>query len=614
MTAEELIYDAWTPLSFKRHFGSRSASGAGAGFNAPIWVGPEHKRRMLAYALLRAYQDNAAREFIISAEREVIDDRREYGEASLLVNTVLGALLGEDQSIITEGSDEVTEGGDEPTPEALQSQALQEWLEQWATDERLPLKMIEGERRAIGLGDGVYSLGWSGEKGRPRLRVWDPTFYFPVLDDGNEDDYPSKVHIAWEVADPDLKPGKIKVRRITWELGPILAASEAGRLGAILGREDDLHEGDFYDEAGAIARQYPWNDEPSNRTCYLTDATWEMDRMDRRVDDFSNALATYAEDADGPVNRRDLGIDFVPVVHLPNTVSLLEHFGRSVLSTVLQLLDDLSNADTDLAAAAGTTGSPPIALQGGTVARDSKGRSMVTYRPGEILESGEGKLSVLDTSKSLEALIGYIEFLLKRLSVNSRVAESLLGRVKASEVPSGIALALSFGPTEQLIKEMRLVRSEKYPLLLKFAHRLALAGGMDDVPGEWINSEIVMGSFLPQDMTEAVDLVTKLLAAKAISLETAVTMLVEAGFPIRDAFTEVEKIQSRDFEGAAALLDALGSRELVAEYLGRKLPPDAQITPAPQGPGTGTGEEEEPPVDLPGDDPTRFGPDVQPQA
>ena len=605
---DELIYDAWTPLAFKRQFGTRSATSVGAGFNAPLWVGDEHKRRLLAYALLRAYQDNAAREFIISADQAAVDNRREYGEAALLVNTVLGALLGEDQSIITEGSDETTDAG-APTTEATAARALQEWFEGWAKDERLPLKMIETERRAIGLGDGVYSLGWSGAKGRPRLRVWDPTFYFPVLDDGNEDDYPRKVHIAWEVADPELKPGRMKVRRITWEMGPILPANQASRLGAVLlGAEDELVQGDVRAEDGTITRQYAWNDEPSAETCYLTDATWELDRTDRRVDDFTQGSATYAEDEDGTVNRRDLMIDFLPVVHLPNTVSLLEHFGRSVLATVLQALDDLSNADTDLASAAATTGSPPIALAGGTVSRDAKGRSLITYRPGEILESGEGKLTVLDTSKSLDALIAYIEFLLKRISVNSRVAESLLGRVKPNEVPSGVALALGFGPTEQLVKEMRLVRSEKYPLLLKFAHRIALAGQMTDVPPEWIHTEIVMGSFLPQDMTEAIDLVTKGLSAKAISLETAVTMLVEAGFPIKDAFAEVEKIQSRDFEGASELLGALGSKELVADYLGRELPKEP--APAPVPPALPT----DPPVDLPTDDPTGFGPDLQPLA
>jgi hypothetical protein len=624
--AEAVVYDAWTPISFKRALGSRSATAAataGAGFNPPPWVPELDKRRVIAYAILRAYQDNAAREFMTAADREEIDNRREYGDAALLMNTVLGALLGEDQVVVTEGS-ELADDQDATSTEKADGQRakeLEDWLRQWAKDERLQLKVIEAERRAVGLGDGVYSLGWSDEKGRPRLRVWDPTFYFPVLEDGNEDDFPRKVHIAWEIADDEheLPAGKVRIRRITWQLGPIVPANQPGLLAGLF-RDPELHPGDFVDEGtGRIMRQYAWNDEPSPWTCYMTDATWTVDRADRSVKDLTGGEAVYEVTGDGrQVNMLDLGIDFLPVVHLPNTVALLEHFGRSILSSVLQILDDLASADTDLSAAAATTGHPVIALEGGTVQRDSQGRANVTYKPGEILE-GDGKISVLDTSRSLEALTGYIEFLLKRLSVNSRVSEGLLGRVKPSEVPSGVALALSFGPTEQLIKEMRLVRSEKYPLLLKFAHRLALAGGMEGAPAEWVESDLQMGSFLPQDQSAAVEMVTKLLAVKprpAISLETAVTMLVEAGLPIRDAFAEVERIQSRDFEGAAELLGLIPGtdRSLVAEYLGRDIPDAPEPQPAVQDPGAvdENGDPVQPPVQPPAGQPAGGAPQNPP--
>jgi hypothetical protein len=96
-------------------------------------------------------------------------------------------------------------------------------------------------------------------------------------------------------------------------------------------------------------------------------------------------------------------------------------------------------------------------------------------------------------------------------------------------------------------------------------------------------ANVQMGSYLPQDQAEAVTLVTQLLAVKpipAISLETAVGLLIEAGFPIRDAAVEVEKIQSRDFAGAAELLAAVGEENSVYDYLG--LEPPATPTPAPQ--------------------------------
>lgn len=600
----EIIFDAWSPISFKRHLGSRHAGGDGAGFKPPDWIGPEHTRRLQAYAILRSYMDNIAREFFVGT-RDEIDDRREYGDAALLVDTILAALLGEDQQIVTEGAEELaleepTDPGvddqgnplpePDPDPEdeerrriAEAALELQEFLRQWATDERLGLKLLETERLSIGLGDGVYTLGWSGAKKRPRLRVWDPAFYFPVLTDSNEDDYPERVHIAWQVEDDTLKATQIKIRRITWELGPIRPAQVEGTIGRLLGTGDQLHAGDRRGSDGRITRMYPWNEEPSGLTCYYTDATWTVDQAVKSIDDLTEASAVYETDDEGnEIRQQDLFIDFVPVVHMPNTVALLNHYGRSLLSSVLQILDDISSADTDLSAASATTGHPVLALSGASVQRDAKGRSTMTYRPGEVLETGDGKMDVLDTSKSLAALMGYIEFLLKRLSVNSRVSETLQGRVSSGDVNSGIQLILGFGPTETLVRHMRLVRAEKYPLLLKFVHRFFLAAvdrgeiNASDVPPEWIHSEIAMGRFLPQDQAAAVEQVTKLLKDQAISLETAVIMLIEAGFPIEDAREEVRRIQSRDFAAAAELLDATDDRALVYDYLGREMPPEPE--------------------------------------
>lgn len=601
LDSREIVFDAWTSISFKRHFGSRKQLGEGAGFKPPDWIGPEHFRRLQAYAILRAYLENTGREFFAGTRTE-INDRREYGDAWLLVETVVAALLGEDQQIVTEGAEELAledpedaESGEsadtaERRRTAQAAMDLQDFLRQWATDERLPLKLIETERLAVGLGDGVYTLGWSGEKKRPRLRVWDPTFYFPVLTDSNEDDFPEKVHIAWEVDDEDTRNNaRVKVRRITWELGDIEPAERAGSVRRALGAGDLLQPGDRRTAEGRIERQYPWNEEPSTKTCYYTDATWIIDKGNKSIDDLTESDAEYELDADGePVKRQDLRIDFLPVVHLPNTVALLNHYGRSILSSVLQILDDLSSADTDLSAASATTGHPVIALSGANLQKDQQGRSTLTYRPGEVLETGEGKMEVLDTSKALDALMGYIEHLGKRLSVNSRVSEGLMGKIKPSEVPSGVALALSFGPTDQLVRGMRLVRSEKYPLLLKFAHRIFLAaqqaGEIQDVPLEWIHSDVVMGSFLPQDQAAAVDQATKLYAAKAVSIETVIIMLMEAGIPIDSVLEEVRRIQERDFEAAEALLSATGDKELVYGFLGKEPPPEPEPEQVPVDP------------------------------
>lgn len=597
-TRDEIIFDAWTPLSFKRSLGNKRVPSQG--YQAPQWVG-DHARRIQAYRILQAIADNAGRHFLGTDSQAVKDALREYGDADLIVETVLAALIGDDQSIVVEGAEDFdpnaataagVEGeaqgveqqaattGSQSTDAELQARAeaaakLQDWLGDWADKERLPLKIIENERNAVKLGDGVYTLGWSAEKQRARLRVFDPGFYFPVLDDGNEDDYPSKVHLAWELATDDLT--RRTVRRITWELV-------------------DLPDGG--------TQTLPWNDGPTTKTCLFSDATWVLDMArGATVEDLSEGAATYNVVDGIELNRVDLEIDFVPVVHVPNTVAILNHYGRSTISAVAQALADLAAADTDLQASSATTGKPPLALSGASL--DSN--ATLTYKAGDVWQLGpDGKLTALDTSDQLRALMEYVVFLLERISVNGRVPAAVLGRVKPSEVPSGVALALSFGPLEQMVKQMRLVRFEKYQLLLKFAHRIALANGQEDVPKQWMPSVVRFGAHLPSDQATAVQQVKDLLEAKAISLETAVLILLESGFPIEDANEEVRRIEERDFEGANELLDATGSPESVQEYLGSRFTVGPN-QPAQQGSVGTAGTVGSTPVNLPAPQPEGTG-------
>jgi uncharacterized UBP type Zn finger protein len=71
----------------------------------------------------------------------------------------------------------------------------------------------------------------------------------------------------------------------------------------------------------------------------------------------------------------------------------------------------------------------------------------------------------------------------------------------------------------------------------------------------------------------------QLMNAKAISLVTAVRMLVEAGFPIEDAAKEVDAIVQNDFESAAEMLDATADVNAVRKRLGME-PLAADVLPA----------------------------------
>jgi hypothetical protein len=259
-----------------------------------------------------------------------------------------------------------------------------------------------------------------------------------------------------------------------------------------------------------------------------------------------------------------LEIDFIPVVHVPNTVSLQEHFGESLLAPVLQIVDDMQATDTDLQAAAATTGSPPIAITG--VGGES---GQTSYGPGTVLRTGDGNATLIDTSQSLDALLKLSDALLQRFAVNSRTPESLLGRVKPNEVPSGIALTLSFTPHKGMIEKMRLVRDYKYRLLFKFLRRLSIQNGLTaDWPSEEFETYLQFGSFLPADKQEAMTVVVQLLEAKAISLETAVQVLVAAGYPIPNWMKEIELIEQRDYDAAQAIMTITGNPEAAAKRLG----------------------------------------------
>ena len=543
-TVRELILDAWSALGFKAAMGDGiTQPQPSAAWRPPLWTGETHHRRLTAYHLLEAYDSNSARRFrqALGAEQ---GDVREYGDAHVINRTVLAAVLGDEQAITVEGADDDGENG-APT-------RAQDWYRQWWTDERGPLKQHRTERRAVKFGNGIYTLGWDPVAGRPRLRDYDPATYFPAWQDGDEE-FPSRVHLAWEVDDPQQRT---VIRRITWDL-----------------------------RDSGTERRYPWREQPTGLACYLTDATFVLDhaRQGETIDDLDPASATYRTDAQGEIRDRDLGIDFVPVISVTNTIDDGDGWGEPSIMAITQILDDLSQTDSDVQASAATAAKPVLLIPGLT------GEDSLSYAAGEVISGGDGVATILDTSKSLDALLKQVDSLSHRMTVNARVPDALLGRVAPSEVPSGLALALSFGPLVAMIAEMRLARDEKYRLLFEFARRLALAGDGKDVPTDDAAASMEFGAYLPSDKAGTVELVRKLLGTggeqPVIPIETAVSMLVDAGFAIDDAEQMVELLRKQDYATAARLLDATGDEEAVRELLHTGRLPDLSGPPPepPQG-------------------------------
>lgn len=549
--SDDVVIDPYTFLDYKPTFPNTRGI---KGNTVPNWVG-ENFRRLSAYNVYESYYRTAARWWLDQAnlDQDDIDKRREYGDPYVVIQQMVASVLGEEQNVVVAGAD-----GPEPVAEAvLQQEAIQQWM----TDERFLIKMLECERNAAKLGDGVYVL-YEDEGDRPRLRTYSPGQYFPVLDEEDKNGWPKRVHIAWEFERVVDGQKRKFVTRATWDLRDL--------------------------PVNAL-RTHPWNDEPADINCWYRKGTWKLEDVRTKNPDpdlFDDSRADW-ETGDGGDPWVDLDRDYIPVIHLPNTVAEEEHFGVSVFAPVMQIFDDMFSTDTDLQASSATTGSPPIAVSGVGLPVDEDGK-VSSYGPGTVWQTGDGTATMIDTSTSLDALLKYLDSLIKRLSINIRLPESLMGRIKPSEVPSGITLALSFTPHGSDIREKRLVRKEKYALLFKFLSRSFLKKG--DI-SEVFPVELHFGSFLPSHKKEIVDLIVQLRSTKppSISLETAVRMLVEAGFPIEDAVAEIQRIVQNDFEGANTMLDVIGEPNPVRERLG--LPPLPNPEPLPEPDFTEPGDE-----------------------
>jgi hypothetical protein len=627
-----VVIHAWSWLNYKPIYSDHLGMPNRRAFPEAqaMWVPAEDEKRLAAYKLLAAYDQNQAAELAEVGGDLHARDRREFGDPSMFVDTLMSHVLGREQHITVPDAEDDTDDG-QPTPEAAAAARVQELLEDWAEAEQLPMRVQQCERKAVSLGDGVYRLAWDPGKKRPTLRVSDPGFYFPVIgedDDGGE--YPTRVHFAWELPEDPKRGLKARLRRITYELDWIRPATAPGvdKTGRAVraplpppepidsqdGAEAEvppppLTPGDTLNpDSGAISRMYAWNDEPSYLTCYLTDATWELGDIKGPVDVDSLPLdrATFAIRSDGEVlDHLDLLLDFIPVVHVPNTVPPAEeHWGQSSLAKVLQVFDELAGADTDSSRASATTGSPIIGISGVQAGRDG---TQMDVAAGTAWNLGEnGRLTSIDTAPQLAGLREHVHDLKDRAANVARLPAVALGTLDPSKVPSGYALQLSLGPLDSLVGGMRLARDHKYALLLRFVQRLYLAGQHPDWAGVTVQpAKITWGPYTPTDKASVLEQVTNGVG-RVFSLETAVQMLIEAGFPIDDAGEEIKRITSRQFEQAKALADATGDVRAVGDFLGLELeqddtPPAPQLPPVPgqqpvqSGDGTDPTSENTPP-------------------
>lgn len=558
---QSFVHDRWAGLSHV------IGTGVGAPFRPPgvgTWVRPDDQRRLLAYQVLQAYADNVRRHWLPAymwrpgapTETDQVTPSfppamqyREYGQAQNLVDSARSLVLGDEQKFrVPDAEPRKNAAGDLVTPAAeTLPVAVLDYLEEWADRERLEEKLVETETRAITLGDAVLVLHWDQDVKRARLGGYDPGFYFPdwqaalsteYIGRGWKDlDFPPVVHLAWEWADDD---GNVWVRRTTWRMTRLPAP-----------------------------RRVPYRAEPAVWTCLYSQADYDLGRIGGRdVYTFPRgAIRTQV------VPEVDLGVDFMPVVYLPNTPPGSELWGKSTLTVVAQILDDIASGDTDLAINSEVVASPKVFTKGAQAAPQPG--------PGDWMNFfGDGDMKLLDTSHTLDALMKQADRLRQLLAQHSRLGQVLLGMVGPNDVPSGYSMRLGFASAESLEREMTMVRRRKYALLGKMVASFASANGL--IPaGQLPKILMVLGKGLPADRAATIVEVRDALAAHAISTVTAVQMLMESGFPIDDAAVEVARIQAERVDIAIGMVEATGSVEAAARYLGIPLTPAPAQPPAP---------------------------------
>ncbi|MCX5001000.1 hypothetical protein [Streptomyces longwoodensis] len=590
------VIDAWSWLNYKPLYSDALGMPNRRAFPEAhaTWVPAADERRLAAYKMLTAYDNNQVAELTWFRDGDEALERREFGDPAMFVDTITSHVLGDEQTITVPGAEQA--GADDAGPDAAVAERVQTLLREWADEELLPMRLLQTERKAVALGDGVYLLHWDADKQRVRVKTFDPGFYFPIVgEDDDGSDFPDRVHLAWELPADPARRLPARLRRITYHLdwiGPQTANgvdrnSRPVRAPLMSEATDEqpaqplLGAGDTLDTNGSITRMYPWSEQPSYKTCYLTDAVWDLGDLKGPVDidNLPMDKAHFATNGQGEVlDRLDLYQDFVPVIHVPNTVPEPgEHWGRSSLAKALQVFDELSGSDTDSSRASATTGSPILAIAGKAVSAQQQ----YTAGPGVVFTLGEGgSITSVETSGNLAELRNHVRELKDRAATTTRLPAVALGTSDPAQFTSGYQLELALGPLDSLISGMRLARDHADRLLPKFVQRLFQAGQHPDWQGlPVLPAKLTRGAYTPTDKTAVLNEVATARKEGLISLETAIRRLQEIGWPIEDAEEEIKRIDARSFADARALADALGNPEEVAAFLGRKAP-EAPQTPA----------------------------------
>lgn len=345
-------------------------------------------------------------------------------------------------------------------------QFLKEFLKREEFYSRFDTEKTAGVAR----GDWIFHLTANPKKKegtRISLNGLDPSTVFPIYDE----DIPDKMigcHIAVQYYMPN-EPDKVRVRKLTYRL----EESDSGERK--VSREEGIWEIDpkwYGPEAKLVKQTIPFG--------YL-----------------------------------DPRITAIPIYWFRNRTWSGEDFGSSELRGFENIMQTVSQGDTDVSAALALEGLGVYATDGGRPVNDDGSETTWEVAPGRVMEVPTGSyFRRVEGVTSITPATDQIKYLEGKMNKASALSDVALGEVDAQTAQSGIALAIKFQPTlakieirDRHIMDKLTQLFYDWKVWVLVFERVTLSG--DIVPS--------IGDKLPLDRTARVNELNNMLDRKLIS-------------------------------------------------------------------------------------------------
>lgn len=518
------------------------------------WVPYDHLRRIQAYEILTAFYQNYSRDMRFAPETGDTshnDAILESGDPAWLCNKIKSKILGANPRITMPGPKFLKEikslkaaaaAGDKTQDARLQEftaladiiQKRLSYLQDWYDENDVCVEIDENETTCSYLGDMVYLVEWLADEQRPNLLTYDPGYYLPDDNIENGESLESG------------KSGVVERAFVAWEEWP---------TDPITGT--------------ALGWCKVWRDTYELRITGEAKACWRHSAYYKFADGVTQQLATFRDEdiiegsGSGWVS---LGIDFIPIVQIPNIKIQGQVFGVSNLHWLIGLFDAIINACNDLKHNSEYLGGATVFASGKEIKykRDATTGepSGVKIQPNTLYILGEGgRMDLLDTSAMQKALLDTMEAFDKRMIRDSEITEIGAGVYSSQQELSGKALKILIQPLMDKITPMRAIRRRRYSMIFWMIQRLwQIFGTPEEKPlfdGDLYNAYMEFGALLPDDESEALDKYIKM--EGLIGLEATLDKMVEEGWDINPA-TILAKKKEQQAAQMQAQMDAFGLR------------------------------------------------------